>query len=78
MPEVNEVYSETDQLDIAGLHARREELLAACPEADYTNLSDDSLTELLAITRSLRRRSAPSTRKKSASPPPPQDNSDLL
>lgn len=70
MTEVRDLYPEMDAKDLPWLHNRLEELKGSA--ANYKELSDDALYEIMAITRSLRKRaSAPGSggpRKKSTTP----------
>lgn len=73
MPEVNNVYADAREMDIPQLHGRREEILSSAPEGDYSKLSDDHLSELLAINRALRTKiSHSNSGKKSAARAPKQ------
>lgn len=71
MPEIRDVFKETELLDLPALHRRRDELTSSAPGGDYSLLSDDVLSELLAINRALRKKvaaNAGETKRKSAAP----------
>lgn len=74
MPEINNVYAEAREMEIPQLHGRREEILQSAPEGDYSKLSDEALSELLAINRALRSKIAHSSSgsKKGAARAPKQ------
>jgi hypothetical protein len=61
MPDIRDVYAETEALDLPALHTRREELIASAPEGDLQKLSDEALSEMLAINRALRKKVAANT-----------------
>lgn len=67
MPEVRDYFPHLDALDISGLHLRKAEILAPV-DGNHMKLPDDSLAELLAISRALRKKAAVSGggRKKAA------------
>lgn len=58
MPDIRDVYAEVEALDVPELHSRREAILASAPDRDYNRLSDEALSEMLAINRALRRKIA--------------------
>ena len=60
MPDIKNVYADADAMELPDLHARREALLASAPMGDTQLLSDDALSELLAVNRALRRKVATS------------------
>lgn len=67
MTEVRDHFPDLDNLDVVQLHTRRDEILARAM-GNYDSLDDDSLAELLQVTRCLRRKAAssggaPKTRK---------------
>ena len=57
MPEVRDYYSYVRELDIGALHVRRNELRSQSGGV-FSSLPDESLAELLAVTRELRKRAA--------------------
>ncbi|HEY0723360.1 MAG TPA: hypothetical protein VGD41_05135 [Pyrinomonadaceae bacterium] len=57
MPEIRDYYIHVRDLDIPALHNRRNELLAS-GQGSFASLPDESLAELLAVTRELRKRAA--------------------
>lgn len=71
MPDIRDVFAEVETLDLQQLHAKREEILTSAPEGDVQKLSDDSLSELCAINRALRRKVAANAgeRKRAAAAP---------
>lgn len=80
MPDIRDVYAETELLDLPALHTRREELIASAPDGDLQRLSDEALSEMLAISRALRKKvaaNAGGTRKSPASPRAKKGPTDL-
>lgn len=57
MPDVREAFPDIETLDIGALHERRNTVLARA-NGNYETLDDDSLAELLQISRTLRRKAA--------------------
>lgn len=55
--EVRDIYAETDKLELHELHARKAAILDAVA-GQYRDLPDESLAELVAITRALRKKAA--------------------
>jgi len=64
MPEIRDYYAHVKDLDVPALHNRRNELLAAGNGA-FASLPEESLAELLAVTRELRKRAAISPKRTS-------------
>lgn len=56
MPDIRDVYAEVDDLDLPQLHARREALMPS--DKNFESLSDEALSELCAVNRALRRKTA--------------------
>jgi len=84
MTEIREYFPHLDALEVPALHARRDELLTK-PEhyldnavGDYTKLLDEPLSELLAVSRALRKKAAIGTKRKSAKAPKEPANLDSL
>lgn len=80
MPDIRDVYAETELLDLPALHTRREELIASAPEGDLQKLSDEALSEMLAISRALRKKvaaNAGGTRKSASTPRAKKGPTDL-
>lgn len=71
MPEIRDVYTETEALDLPALHKRRDEITSSAPGGDFSQLSDDLLSELLAVNRALRKKVAANagTAKRAAAAP---------
>lgn len=67
MPEISEHFSHLEDLEVHELQARREELKNSAPEGNFENLDEESLAELLQITRLLRKKAAVGKRKAKAS-----------
>jgi hypothetical protein len=84
MPEVRDVYADTEALELPDLHRRRDEITASAPDGDYSKLSDDALCELLAVNRALRKKTAANAgvaRRATAAPrakKPPLTVTDIL
>lgn len=57
MTEARDHFPELDGLDVSALHLRRDEIIRSA-NGNYKDLSDDSLSELLQITRNLRKKAA--------------------
>ena len=57
MSRVNEIYTTVATMELPALHARRAEILATVNGA-YSELPDEPLAELCAITQALRRKAA--------------------
>ena len=71
MPEIRDLYTDLQTLDVPTLQLQRQELINAVPRGpdgtqDFGALGDDALARLLAITRELRKKAAVGTRTKSA------------
>lgn len=71
MPEIRDIYTDTEQMDIVALHQRREAIIDSAPKNDdgsprFTDLGDEPLSELLAINRALRKKVATSNGGKRA------------
>lgn len=56
MPEIRDYYSHVKDMDLPALHGRRNEIMAGKSPGEFRTLDDESLAELLAITRELRKR----------------------
>lgn len=71
MPEVRDVFTEAETMDLPDLHRRREEITTSAPDGDFSRLSDEALSELLAINRALRKKVAANagTAKRAAAAP---------
>lgn len=71
MPDVREQFPEIEKMEVGALHERRTEILASA-KGSYDTLDDDSLAQLLQISRTLRRKAAapggPGKPKKSKEP----------
>lgn len=67
MPELNDYFSHLNNLSEHELTDRRE-VLQATANGDYTNLEDEALSELFAITRTLRKKAVTSTGRKRKAP----------
>ena len=67
MPEIRDYYTHVKELDIPGLHQRKNELLAGRAPGEFRQLDDEALAELLAITRELRKRAAVSPKRSGGS-----------
>lgn len=79
MPDIRDVYTEVDAMELPQLHSRRDELITLAPEGDPSKLDDDALTELLAINRALRKKIAANTgRKRTTTPKEKPSLEDLL
>ncbi len=57
MTEVRDIYPEIEKLELHELHAKKDSILAR-GAGNYKDLDDDSLAELVAVTRALRKRAA--------------------
>lgn len=55
--ELTDQFADLEKLDVSQLHVRREQIRAEFSE-NYNKMPDDKLTELLAITRLLRKKAA--------------------
>ena len=58
MTEVRDLFPQIEKLDTPALHTRMEELRSSAPGGNFRELSDEALSELLCITRALRKRAA--------------------
>jgi len=72
MPEIRDIYTDTEQMDIGTLHTRRAAIIESAPKNDdgsprFTDLGDEPLSELLAINRALRKKVATANGGKKAS-----------
>jgi len=65
MTNVMDGFRHLDSMTPVDLLSRRSTLIGAAPNGDYRQLSDESLQELVAIARVLRRKSSPATATKS-------------
>lgn len=68
MPDTtSDIFTLVDSLDPPALHSRRESILSRLDDGtgirDYRKLSDEDLSELFAINRSLRRKQSGPPRK---------------
>lgn len=82
MPEVREYFPEIEALDMSGLHLRKSAILGPYTPTDgtpidYKKLSDDTLAELLAISRAMRKKAAVSGTR-TAKPKAPKGETSLL
>ena len=58
MTEVRDLFPDIEAKDTPWLHTRMEELRSSAPSGNFRELSDEALSELLVITRALRKRAA--------------------
>lgn len=77
MPEIRDYYTAVKDMDIPDLHARRNELVGSTTPGQYRDLPDETLAELLAIARELRKRAAISP-KRTAGPRKPKADKQSL
>lgn len=67
MPELADYFPHLDTMDVAQLHARRNQLLSSAPGGDFSKLEDEPLSELLAINRKVRQKQSGPPKAKTSS-----------
>lgn len=65
MTDVMDAFKHLDSMSQIQLFERRSALVGSAPNGDYRQLSDETLQELVAIHRILRRHSSPKTATRS-------------